>query len=150
MISLHPPLSGLPLAATLAIVVCELFSVLPRFRVRASAYRTAVVVAVVVAAVLSFLSGYQASSELGLMTPEAERLLGSHHSLGRLYLICAIALAVFHIVGSKARQGKAVLSVLYYLLLFAVVFLSVRAGGLGGKLVFEHGIGVSTSLSSGR
>jgi uncharacterized membrane protein len=142
MFSLHPPLSGLPLAATLAIVVCELFAVLPRFRAKASACRAVVVVAVVVAAVLSFLSGYQASSELGSITPDVEKLLGSHHSLGRLYLIAAIALAVFHIVGNKARHGKALLSLLYYCLLLVVVFLTVRVGSLGGKLVFDHGVGV--------
>ena len=148
MISLHPPLSGLPLAAALAITACELFAVFPRFRESARAYRTSAVVGVVVAALLSFLSGYQASSELGPITPEVEKLLGSHHSLGRLYLISAIALAVFHIVGNKARYGKAVLSILYYCLLLVVIFLTVRAGHLGGKLVFEHGVGVRANISS--
>ena len=148
MISLHPPLSGLPLAAALAITACELFAVFPRFRERARAYRTSVVVGVVVAALLSFLSGYQASSELGSITPEVENLLGSHHSLGRLYLISAIALAVFHIVGNKARHGKAVLSIFYYCFLIVVVFLTLRAGSLGGKLVFEHGVGVRGIISS--
>jgi uncharacterized membrane protein len=107
------------------------------------------VTAVVVAALLSFLSGYQASSELGTLTPEVEKLLGSHHALGRFYLISAIALAIFHIVGDKARHGKTILSILYYCMVGAVIFLTVRAGGLGGQLVFEHGVGVRTSDLNG-
>lgn len=149
MVSLHPPLSGLPLAATLAITVCELVAVFPRYRSTMRSYRAPLVIAVVVAALLSFLSGYQASSELGTITAEVEKLLGAHHSLGRLYLISASALAIFHVVGDKARHGKTVLSLLYYCMLAAVVFLTVRAGSLGGQLVFEHGVGVRASDLNG-
>lgn len=149
MVSLHPPLSGLPLAATLAITVCELMAVFPRYRRKAGEYRSALVIGVVVAALLSFLSGYQASSELGTITADVEKLLGSHHSLGRFYLISAVALAIFHVVGEKARHGKTMLLLLYYCMLGAVVFLTVRAGSLGGQLVFEHGVGVRTSDLNG-
>ena len=149
MVSLHPPLSGLPLAATLAIAVCECLAIFPRYRSALRSYRSVLVKAVVVAALLSFLSGYQASSELGTLTPEVEKLLGSHHALGRFYLISALALAIFHIVGDKARHGKTILSILYYCMVGAVIFLTVRAGGLGGQLVFEHGVGVRTSDLNG-
>lgn len=142
MISLHPPLSGLPLAAALALLVCEALAGLPVTRSRGNLYRPIFVVCVVIAACLSFFSGYQASSQLGAISTEIEGELAKHHSLGRFYLISALALGAFHVVRSRARHGRAILVVLYYIALVAVVTLTVWAGALGGKLVFERGVGV--------
>jgi len=144
MISLHPPLSGLPLAAALALVVCEVIAVIPVTRSRGNLYRPGFVLCVVLAACLSFLSGYQASSQLRALSTEVEGELAKHHSLGRLYLLSALTLGAFHLVRGRARHGRAVLGVLYYLALVSVVALTLWVGSLGGKLVFERGVGVST------
>lgn len=142
MISLHPPLSGLPLAATLALVVCEVIAVFPVTRPRGILFRPVFVLGVVVAACLSFLSGYQASSDLGALSPEVEVELAKHHSLGRLYLLTALALGAFQLVRSRARHGRVLLGILYYLALVGVVIFTLWVGSLGGKLVFDRGVGV--------
>lgn len=147
MISLHPPLSGLPLAAALALVVCEVIAVFPATRSRGNLHRPVFVLCVVLAACLSFLSGYQASSQLSAVSPEVEAELGKHHSLGRLYLLSALALGAFQLVRSRARHGRAILGALYYLALAGVVALTLWVGALGGRLVFERGVGVKTEGS---
>ena len=146
MISLHPPLSGLPLAAALALFVCEVLSVFSKLRGRMGVYRPALVLCVVCAAALSFLSGYQASSELGIISGEVERELARHHSLGRFYLISALALGTFYLVRSRARHGKTLLTALYYVALLSALLLTLWVGSLGGDLVFEHGLGVEEAL----
>lgn len=109
-------------------------------------YRPALVVGVVCAASLSFLSGYQASSELGAISGEVERELGRHHSLGRFYLISALALGAFYLVRSRARHGRILLTSLYYAALLSVLLLTFWVGALGGDLVFEHGLGVKNGI----
>ncbi len=111
-------------------------------------YRSALVLCVVCSACLSFLSGYQASSDLGTIAGDVERELGKHHALGRFYLMSALFLGTFFVVGRKARYGKHVLLALYYAALIAVVSLTVWTGRLGGDLVFEHGVGVKTKVTN--
>jgi len=109
-------------------------------------YRPALVLCVVCAASLAFLSGYQASSELGTISEQVEKELGKHHSLGRLYLISALALGTFFLVRSRALHGRVILTALYYVALLSVVILTLWVGALGGDLVFEHGLGIKSGI----
>lgn len=156
MISFHPPLSGLPLAGILLLIAVEVGRLIPRTRIAADQCRGFVVGATMIATVVVFVSGYQASGELPPLSPELELAVGKHHSIGRFLLLNSLTLAAFFFLSRVAIHGRRVLVGLYYLAFALQIILTLWAGSLGGSLVFEYGIGVTPelgglgSLSTGR
>ena len=142
MLAIHPPLSGMPLAFIMLLVVVELIRLRGWMRDRLIVTRDVVVYAVVVSTVCSFLSGYQASSNLGDLAQEVSDALGRHHALGRLLLINAILMLVFHVVSKVAIHGKRLMQWLYFVTVVIQLLLSCWVGYLGGSLVFDRGLGV--------
>lgn len=142
MNQLHPALSGLPGAfiALLAVVEGACFfrgTQCPR------PLRSVIVCAVLAATVAAFLSGYQASSALGDLPADVSSELGFHHAVGRFLLIGAFLLAVFAWLAAVARRRQALFRLLYLSALAAQVSVNIWVGLLGGRLVFERGVGVS-------
>lgn len=142
MIPLHPPLSGFPLSCGALLVCVELFCLFRGNSERVEPIRMFLVFASLTTTVATFLSGYQASAPLRDLSPDVANALASHHAFGRLLLINSIALAVFYLVSSRALYGKAIMRAFYALTVLLQFGLAVLSGGLGGSLVFDHGVGV--------
>lgn len=149
MIQLHPPLSGMPLAFVSLLVILESLRGVPGVSRRLPQIRPLLVLVIVVSSILSFVSGYQASSDLGTLPPVLENELGTHHAVGRFLLINSLLLGTFAWVRGIARRGAAVWSLAYYLFLLGQCVLTVWVGLLGGRLVFEHGFGVKPAQQVG-
>lgn len=142
MIPLHPPLSGFPLSCGALLVCVELFCLFRGSPERLESVRKFLVFSSLASTLATFLSGYQASAPLRELAPDIANTLGSHHAFGRLLLINSIALAVFYLVSSRAVYGKTVMRAFYALTVMLQFALAIISGGLGGSLVFEHGVGV--------
>ncbi len=142
MLQFHPPLSGMPLAFVVLLVVVECLKKLRRLAPLLGAVQVVCVLSIMLSTALAFLSGYQASSELGELSDPLALELGTHHALGRLLLCNSILLATFFWVARVAVRGAAVFKALYLIFLVSQIVLTLWVGGLGGDLVFEHGLGV--------
>ena len=140
----HPPISGMPLGFVLLLSVLESLRSLPFVKRCLPVVRPVLGAAIVSTTLLSFISGYQASSALGIVPTSVESLVGSHHAVGRFALINAILVVTFMWVAAVASQRRKIFQVLYGLSLACQLILTAWAGTLGGKLVFEHGAGVRT------
>ena len=147
MPALHPPFSGAPLSCVVLLLVVEAMILVPRVRSMALLVRPFMVVSCVAAVIGAFLSGYQASSAVGTLSPEVEAVLATHHLLGRFLLITVGLLGTFFFLHRVAKRGHRVLLVMYYIALVAQVLLTLRIGALGGALVFDHGVGVATTAT---
>lgn len=145
MIALHPPLSGMPLAFVVLLALLESCRIVPTFRSSLAVTRHVLVCAVVVSTIATFLSGYQASSDLGDLAPAVQDELGSHHAWGRILLINSLLMGTFSWLAKRATHGKGALWALYFLALGVQLVLSVAVGFMGGELVFGRGLGVRAS-----
>ena len=143
---IHPPLSGLPLAGIGLLVLLELGRFFRRTHEVAEASRALIVIATVLGVVCSFFSGYHASSALGDVAAAVGDVIARHHAAGRFLLINALLLATFFFLARIAVHGRKVLVALYYVTLFVQLIGTVWVGRLGGELVFDYGVGVSSSV----
>lgn len=142
MIDLHPPLTGLPLAGVLLLLVAEVVRCIPRLRSAGAILRNAAVAGCIVSVLGAFLSGYTASSSAGVLVVAVEDAMSRHHSLGRLLLINSLLLGTFFWLYQRAIRGRGVLMGLYYLTFVVQLIGTLWVGYLGGQLVFEHGVNV--------
>jgi uncharacterized membrane protein len=149
MIDLHPPLTGLPLAGMLLLLVAEVVRCFPRLRSSGDIIRNAAVLSCIVSVLGAFLSGYQASSRAGALAVAVEDAMSRHHSLGRLLLINSLLLGTFFLLYQRAIRGRGILMALYYLAFVVQLFGTLWVGYLGGQLVFEHGVNVRTVSERG-
>lgn len=148
MDSLHPPLSSFPIALVLTAAGLELLGLVWR----KDFLRHAVSVNLVAAAlgiVAAFLSGYGASDTAQKTFIISDDVIEAHHEVGVLLLIVVFPCVAMHFVRTIALRAKLLWHAAFYLLLAATVVLTVVAGYRGGKLVFEHGAGVSATPPSG-
>lgn len=143
MISLHPPLSGLPFSFVLLLVGVECARLRRELRDRLAPAVSPLVIITVLSTICTFLSGYQASSTLNELAPVVEAELGTHHAVGRLLVINAIIMATFFRVSRTATHGRQFLRSLYFLTLALQLTLTVWVGYMGGELVFSRGLGVT-------
>lgn len=142
MIAFHPPLSGAPLAFAISLIIVEIGGRFSQFRRGGSVIKMFLVGACLISVGLAFVSGYQASWGSGDLSGVADEVMATHHMLGRFLLLNSGMLAVFYFLSRYASNGRKVLAVLYYLCLCAQIVLTLQVGGLGGELVFSHGVGV--------
>ena len=143
MMPLHPPLSGMPLAFVVLLVVVEGVRSFASWRDGLRVTRRVLLISVIVSTVSAFLSGYQASSPLGDLSREVQEAVGQHHAYGRLLLINALLMGTFAWIGARAVHGKKGIWVLYVLTLLVQLALTLWVGYLGGSLVFDRGLGVT-------
>jgi uncharacterized membrane protein len=92
--------------------------------------------------VVSFLTGYQASSRASDITTAAEQAMALHHSFGKGLLVSSLLLATFFFLERVATHGKKAFMFLYYIFFMLQVVGTIWVGTLGGELVFKHGINV--------
>lgn len=142
MIDLHPPASGLPLASVLLLCFAELSRILPRTLNLSLALRPVAIVFCVVAVILSFLTGYQASSRAINLTTASEQAMAIHHSWGKGLLVSSLLLATFFFLERVAAHGKKAFVFFYYLFFILQVVGTIWVGTLGGELVFKHAVNV--------
>ena len=143
MIPLHPPLSGMPLAFVVLLVIVEVLRRSVPWRDRLQTTQRVLLVSVIVSTICAFLSGYQASSPLGDVSREVQDAVGQHHAYGRLLLINSLLMGTFSWIGARAVHGRRGISVLYFITLVAQFVLTLWIGYLGGALVFDRGVGVN-------
>ena len=143
MIALHPPLSGMPLAFVVLLVVVEVLRCFGAWRERLLVTRRVLIISVVVSTCCAFLSGYQASSPLGDLSVEVQDALGQHHAYGRLLLINSLLMGTFSWIAARAVHGKQVMIALYLVTLVIQLGLTLWTGYMGGSLVFDRGLGVA-------
>jgi uncharacterized membrane protein len=143
MISLHPPLSGLPFSFVLLLVGVECARLRGAWRDRLAPFVSPLIIVTVLSTICTFLSGYQASSSLTDLAPAVEAELGTHHAVGRLLMINAIIMVSFFRVSKTATHGRQLLRALYFLTLAIQFVLTIWVGYMGGELVFGRGLGVT-------
>lgn len=145
MYNFHPPLSSLPFALLGVIGFLELANLLRR----SDTLRAAITVNVVLAAlgtVLAFFSGYQASELADQTFKIPDDAISLHHACGRALLFAVLPCAAVRIISERATHALGLFRALYYISLAISLSLVVYTGYLGGKLVFEHGAGVSAAI----
>jgi uncharacterized membrane protein len=147
MPAIHPPLSGFPLTCTTLLLLVELLYLVRSQPAAWSLLRTFLRWATVVATGVAFFSGYHASSQMGEIPQAASVAVSAHHSWGRLLLFVAIGLGVSGWLSGVAVHGRRLFSVVYLLMLTLHTVLTVWVGALGGRLVFQHGVGVVAPAS---
>jgi uncharacterized membrane protein len=142
---LHPPASGLPLAAALLLIAIEIFALLfkPRtLKPTFQALRYVAVTACVVGVTAAFSSGYQASSLAVKLSKASEDALAWHHTVSKGVLVSSILLATALYLSQVAVHARKAFFAAYYLLLLVFFSLTLLVGKLGGELVFRHGVNV--------
>lgn len=143
---LHPAVVHFPIALTFAALLFEAASRAPRWRTLATASLILLVLAAI-SAVVAVVTGHVAHEE-AVVPVAARSLLEQHEELGELL---AWGLALLAVAGAAlARSGRrnGLLGWLY--LALVCVFCAVMAyqGHLGGRLVYEHGVGTAPLLSA--
>jgi uncharacterized membrane protein len=138
----HPPLASFPFALISVAAGLEFYS----FFRPSSGIRAAIRINLVLAAIfvgLAFLSGYSASDSANLTFIIGDDVISEHHNYGRLLLFLIFPCAALEWIAAKAKFNTGLFRLLYLLALVGCVGLVICTGYLGGKLVFEHGAGVS-------
>jgi uncharacterized membrane protein len=147
MIQLHPPCSGMPLAFVILLVVVEVMALCrPLMPVRG--IRAVVVAACMLATLVAFLTGYQASSGTSELSEVQKEVLSIHHSLGKLLLCNVVLLGTWCFVLAVAKERLRTWRALYLLALVIQLTLTAWVGFLGGELVFRHGVGLYRGASA--
>lgn len=139
-LNLHPPLTAFPLVLIVLVVVLELYA-----RVRGKDWRGPIefiVVAMVVAVLAAFFSGYPASEGADQTFLVPDEAISRHHTVGRFLLFLSLPCAALRFVATRARYNKRVFEIAYGIVLAVCLGLVVYTGYLGGELVFKHGAGV--------
>lgn len=137
--SIHPAVSGFSLAFVLLLGWLDGRSFLGSRTL--SAEGSVALWALGIALVITFFSGYLTS---GFLYPSLDPVLSAkiadHHVIGRWAVI------VYPIVGVSrylAVRRRTLVSAIWYAIVLGVLGSLVICGGrVGGKLVFEHGVGV--------
>ncbi len=140
----HPALVAFPLALLVIVFLLEL----GRFtRWRELCQRAAWVnlLFATLFVVLAFLSGYKASELAGELGAAAQAQLETHHGLGRLLMFAIFPACFLGWIRHRATHGRAFFEILYLLTLITCVSLVLLAGFNGGRLVFEHAVGVTAA-----
>lgn len=93
--------------------------------------------------VCGYLSGYWARSLAGAGDEVKDALVDYHHTIGTLLLFLAIPCPGLAWLMDRAKFGTVLFRCFYLVLLIATFACTIYAGYLGGKMVFEHAVGVS-------
>ena len=143
---LHPAVVHFPIALTFAALLFEAASRAPRWRTLATASLVLIVLAAT-SAVAAVITGDVAHEEV--VVPVAARaLLEQHEELGELLAWGLGLLAVARVVLARFGRHDGPLGWLYLVLLGVLCGVVAYQGHLGGRLVYEHGVGTAPLLSA--
>lgn len=145
---LHPFLASFPVAVISLVLLLELAAlVASRFSRELRMAAGINIVLGVPLIVLTLISGYDAGENASKMFEVPDQAIADHLFWGRMVLFAVIPLAIVKVtllyleLTQKPRNTP--FSLLYALLLLVTCSIILRAGTLGGELVFKHGAGVS-------
>ncbi len=142
---LHPAVVHFPVALTFVALLFEAASRAPRWR----ALETASLVLIVLAAlgaVGGVVTGKLAHEE-AVVPVEARALVEQHDQLGLLVTGGLLLLAVARALLARGCRQQGPGGLLYLALLCVVCGVMSYQGHLGGRLVYEHGVGTAPLLS---
>lgn len=141
---LHPAVVHFPIALTFAALLFELLACLPRLRSLEKAAVLLVALAAV-GGVVAFVTGRWAHDE-AVVPAAARQLLEQHEDLG-LWVMLGLGLLAGVRVGLVDPRYPA-LRWGYVVVLAALASMVAYQGWLGGRLVYEHGVGVAPGLGA--
>ena len=145
MLNLHPPVSAFPFALLVVAGLLELVRIFLR-RDWVEHGITVCVAGAVCSAIAAFLTGYSAAERADGTFSIPDEVIAQHHNAGRLLLFAVIPCALLRGATIFATHGRIGFSLAYRALLTVCIGLVVYTGYLGGKLVFEHGAGVTAPI----
>ncbi len=138
---LHPAVIHFPIALALVALLVDSLARLPRWRV----LETAAVLLITLAAlggVAAVVTGDIAHDEA--VVPAAARdLVEQHEEVGEIAMWSLVGLAAVRLLLAWRRRFVGALPWAYLVLAAAVAGLVAYNGHLGGRMVFDHGVGTA-------
>lgn len=141
----HPPIVHFAIALVIISVIFDFFGVLlKKDSLKNAGFWTLIVGGVAV--VMAFITGHEAHEliEKAFEGTEAGERLELHEKVGTAVLIAVLLLTLFRVFISKKPDIR--LMGIYLLMGFIVIAIVGLQGRIGGKLVYEYGIGVKPVL----
>jgi len=138
---LHPAFVHFPIALSMVALLFELLARHPRARVLESSAGILMVLAAL-GSVAAVLSGNAAHDE-AVVPPAAAALIARHEQVGELAMWFLLALAAIRVLLGWRGWLKGFVPWAYLLLAAAAAGLVGYNGYLGGKMVFDHGLGTA-------
>ena len=138
---LHPALVHFPIALTLVALLFEFLARHPRARGLEGAAGVLMVLAAL-GSVAAVLSG-DAAHDDAVVPPAAAALIARHEQVGELAMWLLLALAAVRVLLGWRGWYKGVVPWAYLLFAAAAAGLVGYNGYLGGKMVFDHGVGTA-------
>jgi len=138
---LHPAIVHFPIALSLVAVLLELVARHRRARTLEGAAAFLIALAAV-ASVVTVVTGNAAHDE-AVVPPAAAALLARHEEVGELAMWLLLALAAVRLVLGRRGWFKGVVPWIYLAGAALVASVVGYNGYLGGKMVFDHGLGTA-------
>jgi uncharacterized membrane protein len=138
---LHPAIVHFPIALSLVALLFELVARHPRGRKLEGAAGLLFVLAAL-GAVAAVLSG-QAARDAAVVPPAVMPLLNHHEDVGELAMWLLLAVAAVRLLLAWRGWFKGLVPWVFLLAAAAAVGAAGYNGYLGGKMVFDHGLGTA-------
>jgi uncharacterized membrane protein len=143
----HPALVHFPIVLLSLAVLIECIALLRRSERPLQVAAVLLYVFGSISAVLTWLSGRQASDSVGMVDAQTEILISEHSDFGMktAWIFAVVALGHLAVVLLRRRVEKPVILVLRIVLLAAALFgfwLLMATADRGGALVYRHGVAV--------
>jgi len=138
---LHPAVIHFPIALAMVAVLVESLARIPRWRVLESAAVLLIVLAAL-GSVAAVVTGNAAHDE-AVIPAGAHDLVAQHEEVGEIAMWSLVALAVVRVVLAWSRRFVGAIPWAYLLLVAAASGVVGYNGHLGGRLVFDHGVGTA-------
>lgn len=138
---LHPPIVHFAIALVITSVIFDFLGlVLKKESLKNAGFWT--LMAGAIAVILAFITGHQAEElvEKFVEGTQAEKRLEIHETVGTILLGAVLILTGFRVFVSKKEDIR--LMGIYILIGFIVMAIVGLQGRIGGKLVYEEGLGV--------
>lgn len=137
---LHPPVDHFAIALPVVILLLELINLVAKKRA-ISVLSLFFIVLTVIAVAAAYLTGLvDAKETFDLLSEDGQAELKEHKILGTYLVIVSALLLIFKLLSMLI--SKALVQVLYLLLLVVFVAGMLNQGNEGGELVYEHGANV--------
>lgn len=143
---LHPAIVHLPIVLTFLGTLFALVSIITR-RLWLPLYTAIILVLAALGAKFATVAGESQESLFSTLTSEQKQLVGEHATWGDNALIALIVAAVLSLIAlglHRFGRSRRIVAILTALAGLVASFFVLRAAQLGGHLVFQHGIGVSS------
>lgn len=142
---LHPAVVHFVVVLPFLALLFELISLWPKARQIAPVVPVLLLLAAA-AGVVAVLSGEAAHDE-AVIPPAARALMEQHEELGEKAMVGLLVLAAVRLILWRMERFASWVRVAWVLVLLAAAAAVGYNGKLGGKLVFDHGVGTRPSLT---